>query len=79
MQREQRAAATSRHSHDRWRQEEKRPLEIPSEMFVLSSKDKENVNSVTPELRDIFHGSVCVSESEFMKDLTFPERRGDER
>lgn len=36
-------------------------------MCVLSRKDAENVNSVTPELRDIFR---C---SEFMKNATFPE------
>lgn len=53
----------------------KRPMEIPSKMFVLLSKDEEKVNSVAPESRDIFHCCLYNSECEFMKNAAFTERQ----
>lgn len=76
----QRAATTAAFIDSPWQmvQRVKRPVEIPSKMFVLLSKDKEKVNSVTPESLDIFHCCLCDRECEFMKNAAFTERRRDD-
>lgn len=44
-------------------------------MFVLLSKDKEKIKTVTPLSRDIFQQRLCDREHEFMKNAVLTERK----